>query len=195
MLLRVVIAMLAVAALQAQGPGDLAAQLTGRWKLNAGLSEQSAGRGGRRGAPSFTFAAGVQRGARGGGGNVAEPAPQMPALTDAEAAAQQALSIILQVPQELTIEATAERITIIEPRGDSVFQIDGKRTTIEVPGATLKVRSRWDRSGLRQEFSSTQRVLHRTWSVEGGGRLLTLEQRVEGIGARVRETRTVFDRQ
>ena len=195
MLLRVVIAMLAVAALQGQGPGDLAAQLTGRWKLNADLSKQEAGRGGRRGGPAFAFAGGVQRGARGGGGNMAEPAPQIPAVTEAEAAAQQALSVILQLPQELTIEATAARITIIEPRGDSVFQVDGKRTTIDVPGGTLKVKSRWDGSSLRQEFSSTQRVLHRTWSVEGGGRLLTLEQRVEGIGARVRETRTVFDRQ
>jgi hypothetical protein len=195
MLIRIAIAMVAVAVLQ-PADVDLATKMTGRWTLNAQLSDPESGRGGRRGGrPAYAVAGGFQRGARGGGGNVAEPAPQMPSLTPAEAAAQSALSVVQQVPQELTIEATATEITFVEPRGDLVFQIDGKNTPVEVPGGSIKVKSRWDRAGLRQEFSSTQRVLHRTWSVDATGRLLTLKQRLEGIGVNAKERQSVFDRQ
>ena len=172
--------------------------MTGRWTLNPAQSDAAGGRAGRRGGgPAFALApAAVQRGARGGStGNVAEPAPQAPGLTAAEAAAQRALSVVQDISPEVTITATAAQITFVEPRGESVFQIDGKNTTIEVPGSTIKVKSRWDKAGLRQEFSSTQRVLHRTWTVDATGRVLTLKQRLEGIGVSGRETNTVFDRQ
>ena len=197
MLSRIAIAMVAFAVLQPAGGPELAAKLSGRWTLNTALSDQDTGRGGRRGGgPAYALAAGAQRGARGGGGNVAEPAPQMPGLTPAEAAAQQALVVVQQVPAEMTIEATAVQVKFVEPRGDSVFLIDGKNTAIDVPGGAIKVKSRWDhRAGLRQEFSSTQRVLHRTWSVDATGRLLTLKQRLEGIGVNGKETQAVFDRQ
>ena len=191
-------AIVAVAVLQPSTPADLAAKMTGRWTLNQALSEPSGGRGGRRGGgPAYALAtSAVQRGARGGStGNVAEPPPQTPTLTTIEAAAQRALSVVQDLSPDMTITATATQIAFLEPRGDSVFQIDGKNTTIEVPGSTIKVKSRWDRSALRQEFSSTQRVLHRTWSVDATGRVLTLKQRLEGIGLPGRETSTVFDRQ
>jgi len=135
-----------------------------------------------------------QRGGRGGGGS-GEPSPQMPILTEAEAAAQQALATVQQLPPEMTITASATTITFVEPRGDSVFQIDGKNTAVAVPGGTIKVKTRWERDALRQEFSSTQRVLHRSWSVDPGGRQLTLKQRLEGIGLGGKESQAVFDRQ
>jgi len=187
--------MVAVAVLQPAGGADVAAKLTGRWILNPSLSDQpAAGRGGRSGGgAAFALAPGVQRGAR--GGNVAEPPPQMPGLTPAESAAQQALAVVQQFPPEMTIEATATEVKFVEPRGDSVFQVDGKNTAIDVPGGTIKVKSRWDRGGLRQEFSSTQRVLHRTWSIDATGKQLTLKQRMEGIGTSGKETQAVFDRQ
>jgi len=193
---RIAMALVAIAVVQPAGGADVAAKLSGRWILNPSLSDQVPAPAGRRGGgPAYALAAGAQRGARGGGGNVAEPAPQMPGLTPAEAAAQQALAVVQQVPAEMTIEATAAQVKFTEPRGDSVFQVDGKNTAIEVPGGTIKVKSRWDRGGLRQEFSSTQRVLHRTWSLDATGKLLTLKQRVEGIGVSGKETQAVFDRQ
>jgi hypothetical protein len=189
-------AIVAAAALQSSPSADIAARMTGRWTLNTHLTDQAAGRGGRGGGAAFALAPGAgQRGGRGGGGNVAEPPPQMPGLTPAEGAAQRALGVVQQVPREITITATATTITFVEPRGDSVFQIDGKNAAIEVPGGTIKVKSKWDRAGLRQEFSSTQRVLHRIWSVDASGRLLVLKQRLEGIGLSGKETQAVFDRQ
>jgi len=189
-------ALVGVAVLQSTPAADVAAQMTGRWKLNTELSDQAAGRGGGRrgGGPAFALAPGAaQRGARGGGGS--EPPPQMPNMTELEAAAQQALGVVQQFPPEMSIEATATQVRFLDPRGESVFQIDGKNTAIDVPGGTLKVKSRWDRAALKQEFSSTQRVLHRTWSIEEGGRLLLLKQRLEGIGVSGKESKAVFDRQ
>jgi hypothetical protein len=196
MLCRISFAFVALAILQPASPADLAAQMTGKWRLNAALSDQGRGPA-RGGGPAYSrTAASYQRGARGGSaGNVPEPMPEPSRVTAAEAAAQQALAVVQQAQPEMTIAATTTEITFQDPRGDSVFQIDGKNKTVEVPGGSIKVKSRWDRATLRQEFSSTQRVLHRTWSVDATGRLLTLKQRLEGIGLKGRETQAVYDRQ
>jgi hypothetical protein len=111
-----------------------------------------------------------------------------------EIAAQAALSVIQQLPLELTIQAMPTEITLIEPRGQSHFRIDGKNTSVEVPGGTIKVKSRWDRGGLRQDFSSVQRVLRRSWSVDSNNRLL-LTQRIESATLNTKESRAVFDKQ
>lgn len=182
---------------QAPGPAELAARMTGRWKLNRELSPDLAkpgpGRGRRGGGPSFALAAGAaQRGGGGGGG--AEPRAEMPMITDAEAAAQAALAAIQDVPAELTIEATATVMTLTEPRGPSVFQIDGKDAKVDVPGGVIKVKSKWDRASLRQDFSSAMRKLTRSWSVDANGRLV-LNQRVEGLSLKRTDTQALFDRQ
>ena len=198
MLIRIAAVIAALATLQPAAGADVAARMSGRWTLNESLTGPEPGRGGRRGggAPLYALAAGApQRGNRGGASGSGEPPPQMPDVTPAEAAGQRALSAVQQVPRELTIEATATQIKILEARGDSVFQIDGRNTVVDVPGGSIKVKSRWDRGGLRQEFASTMRVLHRFWSVDATGRLLTLKQRLEGVGLKGAETQTVFDRQ
>ena len=184
---------------QPPGPAQLAALMTGKWRLNKELSpamvSPGPGREGRRGGgPSraVTFAV-PQRGGR-GGGDSREPAREVPFVTDAEAAAQAALSVLEQVPIELTIEATAGQMTLTEPRGPSVFRIDGKTTPVEVPGGTIKVKSRWDRASLRQEFSSALRKLERSWSVDSSDRLV-VTQRAEGVSIRRRDSRAIFDRQ
>jgi hypothetical protein len=183
---------------QTPGPAQLAALMTGKWRLNKELSpamvSPGPGRGRRGGGPSraVTFAA-PQRGGR-GGGDSREPAREVPFVTDAEAAAQAALSVLEQVPIELTIEATAGQLTLTEPRGPSVFRIDGKATPVEVPGGTIKVKSRWDRASLRQDFSSALRKLERSWSVDSSDRLV-LTQRAEGVSIRRRDSQAIFDRQ
>jgi hypothetical protein len=176
---------------------ELAAKLTGRWVLNKelspGLTAPGEGRGGRGGGPAFAVGADAQRGGgRGGGGGGG--GVETPMVTTAEAAAQAALSAIQQVPLELTIDATPAEVTFVEPRGESRFRVDGKNAKVDVPGGTITVRSRWDRAELRQEFSSTQRVLRRSWSIDANGHLV-LTQRIESIAFRSGESRAVFDRQ
>ena len=191
---RIVVTLLALTLLQS-APADLAAQLSGRWTLNPSLSDQ--GRGGRRGggAAFSVMPAAFQRGGRGGATTgVGEPAADIPRPTDAEAAAQQALAIVQEFPSDMTIEATAKDVTFRDPRGDSTFEVDGKSKTIAVPGGSIKVKSRWDRTGLRQEFSSSMRVVRRAWSLDAGGQQLVLKQELEGIGLKLRETRATYDR-
>ena len=118
----------------------------------------------------------------------------MPAVTAAEAAAQAALAAIQDVPSELTIEATPAVMTLTEPRGPSIFQIDGKDAKVEVPGGVIKVKSKWDRASLRQDFSSAMRKLTRSWSVDASDRLV-LNQRVEGISLKRTDIQAFFDRQ
>ena len=97
-----------------------------------------------------------------------------------EVAAQAALDVVQQVPSEVTITASAESVEFVEPRGSLVFKTDGKNGTVEVPGGSIKVKSRWDKGSLRQEFSSTQRILKRAWSVDESGHLI-LTQHVESV--------------
>jgi hypothetical protein len=111
-----------------------------------------------------------------------------------EVAAQAALDIIQQVPPELNITAGADSVEFVEPRGQSQFKIDGKNATVEVPGGTIKVKSRWDRGTLRQEFSSAQRTLKRSWSIDDQAHLV-LAQHIESINVMTKEARAVFDRQ
>lgn len=182
---------------QNPNPADIAARMTGAWKLNAELSPDlsAPGRGRGRLAPALALSlapAALQRGGRGGGGGGGGGA-EMPEPTAGELAAQAALTVLQQVPTELTIEATAVEITFIEPRGTRVFKIDGKTASMDVPGGTLKMKSRWDRGTLRQEFSSTQRTLRRSWHVDGNDRLV-LTQRVESLTFNSKESRVLFDR-
>ena len=111
-----------------------------------------------------------------------------------EVAAQAALDIIQQVPPELTITAGADSVEFVEPRGQSQFKLDGKNATVEVPGGTIKVKSRWDRGTLRQEFSSAQRTLKRSWSIDDQAHLV-LTQHIESINVMTKDARAVFDRQ
>ncbi len=183
---------------QPNGAAELAARMSGRWKLNVelsrGLGEPGpAGRGRRGGGAFFMMAsAAPQRGGR--AGLPTEPRIELPMMTEAEAAAQRALQTIQQVPPEIAIEANLTEMKTVEPRGESVFKIDGKNATVSVPGATIKVKSRWDRASLRQEFSSAMRTLKRSWSIDGNGRLV-LTQHVESIRGSTRPVDAVFDKQ
>ncbi len=182
---------------QSGSAAETAARLTGHWKLNAELTPVSAKPGGDRGRSSFVVAsAAVQRGGRGGGGRGGgggEPGEASAPLTAEEVAAQTALSILHQVAMEMNIEATAETITVCEPRGEWRFTIDGKNTAMAVPGGMIHSKSRWDHSALRQEFSSAQRRLVKTWSVDANDHLV-LTERYESVTLNS-ESKAVFDRQ
>lgn len=191
---------LAAAVPQTSAPADLAARISGRWKLNRDLSPALADPGpggpGRRGrgAALAISAALSQRGGRGGAGGGGGGGIEMPFVTDEEAAAQAAIRIIQQIPLELTIEATATELKIVEPRSELAFRIDGKNVPLEVNGGKIKVKTKWERAGLKQEFSSVQRSLVRTWSADASGRLV-LAQRIQSAMFNTKEVQAIFDRQ
>ena len=186
---------------QGGAPAELAAKISGRWRLNQslspGLAEPPArGRSGGagRGALFAVAAPAFQRGGRGGSGGGASGGGADSPIMSEEVAAQAALDMIQQIPSELTITAGADSAEFVEPRGRSQFKIDGKNATVEVPGGTIKVKSRWDRGTLRQEFSSAQRTLKRAWSIDDQAHLV-LTQHIESISVMTKDARAVFDRQ
>jgi hypothetical protein len=186
---------LAGALLQAPTNAELAVRMTGRWKLNKELSPAvgSGGEGRRGRGASFSVAPGTpQRGGRGGGEGA--PGFERPMVTTEEAAAQAALAVIQQVPLEMTIDATVAELNLVEPRGPSLFKIDGKNTPIEVPGGRIKVKSKWDRGKLNQEFSSALQALVRSWSVDADGRLV-LTQHLQSPTFNSKPVRALYDRQ
>jgi hypothetical protein len=176
---------------------DSAAKLSGHWRLNEELTPAPAKPARGRGQPSFAIAgAAVQRGGRGGGGGGGgggAPGDASAPLMAEEVAAQAALSILHQVPKEMTIEATADSVVFREPRGEWRFKIDGKNAAMEVPGGTLHSKSKWDHGVLRQEFSSSQKKLVKSWSLDANDRLI-LTERFESVASNS-ESKAVFDRQ
>jgi len=176
---------------QRAGPAEIAARLTGRWKLNAELTPAAAKPGRGRVPPSLAVShAPAQRGGRRGGG---QPGEESAPLMAEEVAAQAALAILHQVPLEITIEASAETVTFREPRGEWHFKIDGKNSAMNVPGGTLRTKAKWDRGTLRQEFSSAQRQLVKSWTIDANDRLV-LTERFESVALNS-ESKAVFDRQ
>jgi hypothetical protein len=182
--------------LAAQGgsPAEIAAKLSGHWKLNTELTPVSAKPGRGRGQASFAPSpVPVQRGGRGGGGAGGQPGDASSPLMAEEVAAQSALSVLHQVPLDVVIEATVDTITFREPRGEWHFQIGGKNSTIEVPGGSLRSKSKWDHAALRQEFSSAQKKLVKSWSIDSSDRLV-LTETLQSVTSNS-ESKAIFDRQ
>lgn len=176
---------------------DAAAKLTGTWKLNRELSPKvtAPGGGGRRGGAAFAIRAPIaQRGGGGGGrgGDAGGSSPQD--LTPEELAGQAALRQLQQVAETMTVDASADKVTFKDARGERTYAIDDKTTKLEVSGATLLVRSKWDKLTLRQEFSNPTRKLIQTWDVDESGRLV-LKVRLESMTLMTPDVRAVFDRQ
>jgi hypothetical protein len=188
----------ALAALVAQksSPADIAAKFTGTWKINRELSP-SIGRGRGRGgaqaaAPQARLAlASFQRG--GGGRGIAE-VPSPPDLTPEEAANRAAVQSLQQIPELLTIEATADSITFKETRGTFAFPINNKGIKMDIGAAKVDAKTKWDKTTLRQEFNTPQQKLTRAWDVDETGRLV-LKLRVESMSMSSAEAVAVFDKQ
>lgn len=187
---------------QAGTPADVAAKISGTWKLNLELSPgvtpngRSGGRG-RSGLNRAAFAVSpalLQRGGRGGGGGGAEPGSEASApLPPEEIAAQRVLQGFQQIPTDVTIVATADTVTLKENSGQGTFEVNGKTIEIPIDGAKIKARSKWDRAALKQEFWSVRRKVVRTWTVDPAGHLV-LTMKIETL-MKIPETRAVFDRQ
>jgi hypothetical protein len=182
------------AAAQKAGPADVAARLTGTWTINRALSPalRAPGRSGAgRGGSAYALgAATAQRGGRGGGASDATPSSAAD-LTPAELAERQAIQQVEQIAPSMTIKASAESASIVDPRGELTCAVNDKNAKVETFGAPLALKCRWDKQQLRQEFSSTRSKLVRTWEVNDTDHLV-LKIRIEGVSAG--EATAVFDR-
>ena len=182
-------------------PTDVAAKISGTWKLNLELSPsvtapgRSGGRG-RSGVGRGSFAVGLafpQRGGRGGGGSEPGAGEASAPVSAEEVAAERAVQGFQEIPTDLSIIATAEAITVKENGGQGTFAVTGKTIDIPVGAGTIKVKSKWDREALKQEFWSVRRKVIRTWSLDPAGHLI-LTVKVETM-MKIPELRAVFDRQ
>jgi hypothetical protein len=187
-------------------PQDLAGKLSGTWVLNRELSTGAApgpgrGRGGPGySAPRFATAAVPQRGGRGG---LATPTDATD-LTPEQRAEQVAMRQLQQIDPRITIKASAETVTFTDARGERTFAVNDKTSTIDVGGSGVKVKSKWDKRALKQEFSNTQAKLVETWGLDEADHLVLtvkLESMTMGVGVdrltpvNPPERKFVFDRQ
>jgi hypothetical protein len=98
-----------------------------------------------------------------------------------------------QIAEEITILATADTITFKDVRGERTYGIEDKTVKMDVGDAKISVRSKWDKTVLKQEFSTPERKLTHTWALEQGEHLV-LTAKVESMTLRTPEQKAVFDR-
>jgi hypothetical protein len=176
-------------------PAEAAAKLSGTWKINRELSPGFRAPGGRRGGPGggsaarFNAAPRVAMQRRIGGDAPASSADRTPE----ELAAMAAMRELQQLADEITINATAERVTFTDVRGERSYTADGKNTKIPVAGTEVSTKTKWDKTALKQEFSTASSKLTQTWDVGADGRLVLIAK-VESLRLRTPEQKAVFDR-
>ena len=199
----VVIVACAVSVLAQGGTtADVAAKISGTWKLNLELSPtltapgRFGGRGrSRGGGPSLAMGpTAPQRRGRGGEGGSEAGGESGAPVPPEELAGQKVLRVFEQVPTDVTIAATVGTVSVQEPSGQGTFTIDGKTAVMEIAGSKIKVKSKWDRAVLKQEFSTSRRKVTRSWGLDPASHLI-LTTRVESLGMNAVETLAVFDRQ
>lgn len=185
-------------------PADVAAKFSGAWKINFELSPRFAprgGGGGRQGgtpnAPSFAVGVTGTRTAppmafqRGGGGGT--PAP----MSAADQAGMAVIRGLQQVSDTLAITATADAVTFKDARGERAYVVDNKAARVEVNGATINTKSRWDRNTLKQEFVFGETRVAHDWEINNEGtrinfKMLIMNMSNPGPGT---EAKAVYDKQ
>jgi hypothetical protein len=178
-------------------PAEVAAKISGNWQINLELSPQFRPGGGRQGSVGSgggqllamvgtrTSALGFQRGGGGGGG--AQAAPPDPRVV----AGNRAIRNMQQAPQTMTIAATVDSVTFTDPRGTRTYALDNKNIKQDVgDGASMTVKSRWDRNTLRQEFIVDETKVTHAFEVNDAGTSITFTMRIDifsgGVGTQVR---------
>jgi hypothetical protein len=175
---------------------DVVAKFTGTWKLNRELSPSVGAPARGRSGPAFAIAGTpFQRGGggRGGGGGGDTPATAGD-LTPDVLAGQAAMRVLQQLSETVTIKASPESVSFSDGRGEQTYSLDGKNGKTDVNGTAVAVKSRWDKQTMRQEFTTPQMKLTRTWEVDENGRLV-LKVRVESMTMNSSDAKAVYDRQ
>jgi hypothetical protein len=65
---------------------------------------------------------------------------------------------------------------------------------MNVAGAQVSVKSKWDKNTLKQEFSNSQAKLVESWGLDDAGHLV-LTAKVESMTLQTPDQKAVFDRQ
>ena len=200
-----------------RSPQDVVEKLSGTWVLNRDLStgfgKAAPGRG--RGpapapgslsqGPLFAMAAAPQRGGGGGGRGGGGAPNDATDMTPQQRAEQAAMRQLEQISERITIKASAGSVTFTDG-GERTYAINDKASTIEVGGTSVKVKSKWDKKVLRQEFNNSQAKLIQTWGLDEAGHLvltMKVESMTLNLGAGAdhptalvsQEQKAVFDRQ
>lgn len=183
-------------------PADIAAKISGSWKMNLELSPQFRPAGGGRqgsagsiGGPMMAMAGAsrttlaFQRGGRGGGGAAAPPDPRV--MTG-----NRAIQSLQQVPDTMTIAATAESVTFTDPRGTRTYAVDNKNVKQDLGNdAEMTLKSRWDNRTLRQEFIFDETKVTHAFEVNDEGSRITFTMRIDNFSGGVgRQARAVYDK-
>ena len=172
-------------------PVEAATRLSGTWVLNKELTSGFRAPGGRRGgggggglrmAMAPAFAQGRQ-----------SSASDASDLSPAEVAAMAAMRELQQLAEVITIKATPEQVVFEDARGQRSYGLDGKTVKIMVGTAEVSTKSKWDKTVLKQEFSTAQSKLTQTWDVDENGRLV-LVAKVESLRLITPDQKAVFDR-
>jgi hypothetical protein len=142
------------------------------------------------GGARLVLASMQRRGGGGGGGGMTTNAD----LTPEVLAARAAIRDLQAVPEVLTVKATADTIAFSDPRGERSYAINGKNAKMEVNGASVSVKTKWDKDAVRQEFSTPEMKLVKTWELDDSGRLV-LKVRIESMTLNTADTQAVYDRQ
>jgi hypothetical protein len=174
---------------------EVASRLSGTWVLNRELTSGFGASGRRRGGRGESLrmsmvSAFTQRGGGGGGGTAPNDVSD---LSASELAAMAAMRELQQLAAVITIKATPEQIVFEDARGQRSYTLDGKSVKITVAGSEVSTKSRWDKSVLKQEFSTAQSKLTQTWDVDENGRLV-LVAKVESLKLITPDQKAVFDR-
>jgi hypothetical protein len=109
-------------------------------------------------------------------------------------AAQAAMRELQQIAEVITVKATAESIGFADPRGEHTYAIDNKTAKFESKGATIDVKTRWDKLAVRQEFATPQTRLIRSWEMDDADHLV-LKVKLESLTLNTKEVKAVYDRQ
>jgi hypothetical protein len=180
-------------------PAEVAAKLSGNWRINLDLSPQfrpanpgRQGSAGTAGAPLLSLAsprsslAFLQR----GGGPAAAPDPRM-------MAGNRAIQTLQQAPAAMTIAATAESVTLTDPRGARTYALDNKEVKQDVgSGATITTKSRLDNHTLRQEFIFDETKVTHAFEVNNEGTRITFTMRIDNFsGGAGRQVRGIYEKQ
>jgi hypothetical protein len=182
-------------------PEDAAARLSGTWKLNRELSPGFRTPGGRSGGPgrgggaaASRFSAAPSYAPQGRGGGRGGDSPTTASdMSPMELAAMAAMRELQQLADVVTIDATADRVTFTDVRGERRYTLDGRSAKVTVAGAEVNTKSKWDRTALKQEFNTASTKLTHTWDVDGDGRLVLIAK-VESLRLRTPDQKAIFDR-
>lgn len=186
-------------------PAQVAANLSGRWVMNMELSPQfrapaprqggvgsigAPGQGVRTSSAAFAPLALQRGGGRGGGGGAA-------ANTDPqELAGQQAIRGMQAVAQTTEITATADSVTFKDGRGERTYVVNDKTSSIQVEGAPITTKSKWDGNALKQEFIFGETKVTHQWNLNETGNRIEFTMRVDNFSGGVgRQAKAVYDKQ